>query len=404
MSTFHKHNERVIAGSPRAYGIDISHWEESFDPDQADPGLIDFAIFKATEGVSWVDQSFFDFYDAALGKVPVLGAYHYLRSGVSGRSQADHFLATTDDLDLDILVCDFESANNTMNDAFVEKAQEFGTFVKEWHPGARLLFYTNPSTYDSVVWPACMRLYGVDVFTQAPWDGFWVAQYYYSPSPDKLPSMPTNRKDWVLWQYSEAGSPAMHGTGGWCDQNVYNGNLNEFQAWIGGGDPPQPPDGDVVESWFDDQVLYTRGHRDSPRPFNFHVTRFNRSDVERIHVNGLGFHGTGMHFFNTRGHPDIVINGGHADYSVSPPVPYAPVVTDGEIEKTIVDEVSIQFDRNHQPIGMVWGIDDECWMGLCRRQSGWRPSLTGCAASGLELIISLLTRGMRYSGIIPSTF
>lgn len=352
---------RVIAGSNRAYGIDISHWEESFDPDRANRGLIDFAIFKATEGTTWVDDRFESFYRAAAGKVPVIGAYHYLRSGMSGRTQADHFQQVVGDKDIDILVCDFESTNNTLDDAFVKTAKEFGLFVKAWKPGVKLLFYTNPSIYDSVVYPGCMRLYGLDVFTQTPWDGFWVAQYYLSPSPAKSPRMPDNRKDWVLWQFSEAGEPAQHGTGGWCDQNVFNGGLSEFNAWVDNGTVPEPPAGDIVETWFDDKVLYTRGHRENPRPFNFHVTRFLRSDVERVHVNGLGFHGTGIYFWNTRGKPDIVINGGHADYAVSPPIPWAPVVTDGQVQKTRIDEVSIQFDNRHQPIGLGWGIDDDAY-------------------------------------------
>lgn len=348
---------RVYPGSVRAYGIDISHWEESFDPDQAANGLIDFAIFKATEGTTWVDSAFESFYSAAAGKVWILGAYHYLRSGMDARAQAEHFLSVTAGKEFQILVCDFESTNNTMDDSFVEAAQVFGSYVKQRRPDARLLFYTNPSTYDDVVYPGCMRLYGIDVFTRAPWDGFWVAQYYFDPSPNKNPSMPKNRSDWVMWQYSEAGDPDLHGTGGWCDQNVFNGFPSDLSDWISNGTVPPDPPGDIVEIWFDDKVIYTRGHRDSPRSFNFHVTRFKRSDISRLHINGLGFHGNGLYFWETRGEPDIVINGGHADYSKSPPVPFAVVVSDGRLEKSEPSEVSIQFDNQNQPIGMLWFAD-----------------------------------------------
>jgi len=238
---------RVISGSPRAYGIDISSWEDTFNPDQAAPNLIDFAIFKATEGITWIDDRFVSFYQASVGKVPIIGAYHYLRSGMSARTQADHFTNVVGAKKIDILVCDFESTNNQMDDAFVAVAQEFGSFVNLWKPNCKLLFYTNPSTYDNVVYPGSIRMFGEDIFTKYPWGGLWIAQYYYSPSPDKNPSMPKNRGDWVLWQYSEAGDPDLHGTGGWCDQNVFNGDVNALTSWIGGGSIPSQPDSYIVK-------------------------------------------------------------------------------------------------------------------------------------------------------------
>jgi len=91
------------------------------------------------------------------------------------------------------------------------------------------------------------------------------------------------------------------------------------------------------------------------------VLRFKRQDVTRIHVNGLGFLGTGMYFWETRNHPDIVINGGHADYSVNPPIPLAAVVCDGDFEKTKTEEVSIQINRNHEPIGMEWFANSQAY-------------------------------------------
>jgi len=237
----------VIGGLGRAYGIDISSWEDTFNPNQAAPNLVDFAIFKATEGTTWIDDRFASFYQASVGKVPIIGAYHYLRSGMSARTQADHFTNVVGAKKIDILVCDFESTNNQMDDAFVAVAQEFGSFVNLWKPNCKLLFYTNPSTYDNVVYPGSIRMFGEDIFTKYPWDGLWIAQYYYSPSPDKNPSMPKNRGDWVLWQYSEAGDPDLHGTGGWCDQNVFNGDVNALTSWIGGGSIPSEPDAYIVK-------------------------------------------------------------------------------------------------------------------------------------------------------------
>ncbi|HUV92700.1 MAG TPA: GH25 family lysozyme, partial [Anaerolineales bacterium] len=236
---------KILGTLARAYGIDISHWEGAFNPDKAQPGLLDFVIFKASEGTTYRDDWFERNYAASVGKVPILGAYHYLRSGYSTGLQVENFLGAVAGKQLQVLVCDFEAINNTMDDNFVVKAADFGKAVKAAHPGAKLLFYTNPSNYDDYVHPGSLRKYGRDVFLESPWDGFWIAQYYYAPSPDKFPSMPKTRSDWVFWQYSEAGDPAIHGTDGWADQNVYNGNLSQLTTWIGASvppvDPPEPP-------------------------------------------------------------------------------------------------------------------------------------------------------------------
>lgn len=236
-----KVENQVIAGSNRGYGIDISHWEESFDPDKSSPNLIDFAIFKATEGSAWKDVKFGSFYQAAVGKVPVLGAYHYLRSQYGGKAQAQHFINTVGEKKIDVLICDFENTNNVVDSNFVRIARDFGDEVRVAYPDSRILFYTNPSLYDNIVYPGSMKLFGRDIFRESPWDGFWVAQYYFFPSPSKSPSMPKTRSDWIMWQYSEAGEPKQHGTGGWCDQNVYNGDLRSFMVWIGKDEHPVPP-------------------------------------------------------------------------------------------------------------------------------------------------------------------
>jgi len=144
------------------------------------------------------------------------------------------------------------------------------------------------------------------------------------------------------------------------DVNVAYGSLAELEAWAGGGSVEPPAD--IHEKWFNDKVDYFEGWREvRGRRFYAHVSRFKRSDVKRIHVNGLGFQGTGEYFFNTRGKPDIVINGGHADYSVSPPVPFAVVVTDGEIQKTKSTEFSIQFNDKHQIIGIEWFANSQAY-------------------------------------------
>jgi len=318
--------------------MDISHWEGSFDPDQAIHGLIDFAIFKATEGTTWIDDVFEKNYQASVGKVPIIGAYHYLRSGMSGRTQADHFTSIVGAKQIDILVCDFESSNNQMNDAFVEVAQEFGYYVKLWKPNCKLLFYTNPSTYDNVVYPGSIRSYGKDVFTEQPWDGFWVAQYYLSPSPDKDPAMPKTRKDWAIWQYSEAGDPDQHGTEGWVDQNVFNGDVDALSAWIGVDIPTQPPVGDP----------------------KMYVYKIPQSDIVRAYVTGYSTKKTvaeaaaDFHATVQPGNHSIVINGDGWNGLQSNSIWWS----DGKVKNSVQLDwrPRVVFDKNHKMTMRFKGI------------------------------------------------
>jgi len=293
---------KILGTLGRSYGIDISHWEETFDPDLATPGLIDFAIFKATEGSTWKDASFESFYANSAGKVGVLGAYHYLRSGISAQAQAGNFLDSIQGKDFQILVCDFESTNNTMDDAFVQLAQSFGVIVQAARPEAKLLFYTNPSTYDNVVYPGTMRLYGQDVFTLSPWAGLWIAQYYYTPSPDKTPSIPNTRKDWLIWQYSEAGNPDDHGTGGWVDQNVWNGTPAEMYAFLGDTTPPpvDPPALDIQVTTIKPDEVESVG-----------IIETGCMVMDDVSGNDVAFNLTGFDYFNDQCTPNMYrrING-----------------------------------------------------------------------------------------------
>lgn len=228
----------VLGTKGRAYGIDLSRWEPRFHYTQAQPGLIDFCFIKATQDVVWVDTAFEQLY-MDIQPLRVTGAYHYLSSGYRGRDQAVHFLKTVGMKRFEVLIVDFEETGNTMNDDFVRACYEWLVYVSQERPNQKVVLYTNPNLYDSVLNPTAWRLWGRDVF--ADWD-LWIAQYYWMVNPDGEPTMKT-RKDWKVWQMSAAGDPAVHGTDGWCDIDVFNGTLEELSKWAQvETDPPIPPE------------------------------------------------------------------------------------------------------------------------------------------------------------------
>lgn len=247
--------ETLIGLKQRAYGIDLSRYQRSFNPDAAVPGLLDFGIIKATEGADYKDPLFEAVYPG-ISKLTAQGTYHYLKSNVSGLSQADWFLNTIAGKKFHMLVMDFESTGNVMNDAFVQILYDALVRVSTARPEAKTLLYTNPNYYNTIIYPAAIRIWGRDVF--ADWD-LWIAQYPYLVNVDGEPVMPKNRLDWKLWQFSNVGNAAEHGTGGAVDRNVFNGSVSAFKAWLNITDPLPPvvalPDMQVV---LGDNVTYVQ--------------------------------------------------------------------------------------------------------------------------------------------------
>jgi len=246
----------LIGLKQRAYGVDMSRYQGTFNPAAAVPGLLDFGIIKATEGTTYKDPEFENFYPG-ISKLTAQGAYHYLKSNVSGVSQANWFLDTIAGKKFHMLVIDFESTGNVMNDAFVHVLYDALVRVTTGRPEAKVLLYTNPNFYNTIIYPAAIRIWGRDVFTD--WDLF-IAQYPFLVNLDGEPVMPKNRADWKLWQFSNAGIAAEHGTKYPVDRDVFNGGVSAFKTWLHiTTEPPAPtpslPDIQVV---LGDDVTYEK--------------------------------------------------------------------------------------------------------------------------------------------------
>ena len=245
----------LIGMKQRAYIIDMSRYQIRFNPDAAVPGLLDAGIIKATEGTTYKDPEFENLY-VGISKLLAQGAYHYLKSNASGVSQANWFLDAITGKKFHMLVIDFESTGNVMNDDFVRILYDALVRVSAARPEAKTILYTNSNYYNTVIYPAAIRIWGRDVF--ADWD-LWIAQYPYVVNVDGEPVMPKNRLDWKLWQFSNAGNAAEHGTGASVDRNVFNGSVSAFKAWLNITDTPTPipslPDMQVV---LGDNVTYVQ--------------------------------------------------------------------------------------------------------------------------------------------------
>jgi GH25 family lysozyme M1 (1,4-beta-N-acetylmuramidase) len=76
-------------------GVDISHWQGSFDPRTYKASGESFVILKATEHTTYVDPTFKARWGASRSAGLPRGAYHFARPARSGAdTQADHFIRT----------------------------------------------------------------------------------------------------------------------------------------------------------------------------------------------------------------------------------------------------------------------------------------------------------------------
>lgn len=236
----------VTSTKGRALGPDLSRWEVSYNPDLA-TNKADFAITKATEGLTWVDPSLDDIWKG-ISKLDIRGLYHYQRSGLSWRAQADHFLMVSNAYDHHMLALDVEQTNNTLTDTFFQDSYRILQYLRD-KTSSKVLLYTSQNLFQNYLYPSWVRSFGKYGEEEALTVPFWLAQYWYNPSPDKEPGMPKQRSTWDIWQWTESGVSSDWGAGAKdIDLNAYNGDAQAMKTWLGiSTEEPEPtPEPPVV--------------------------------------------------------------------------------------------------------------------------------------------------------------
>lgn len=221
----------VTSSKGRALGPDLSRWEISYNPDLA-INKADFAITKATEGLTWIDPCLDDIWKG-IEKLDIRGLFHYQRSGMSWKAQADHFLTVSNNYDHHMLALDVEETNNVMNDVFFQDSYRILQYLRA-KTSSKVLLYTSLNIFQNYLYPSWIRSFGKYGEEEAKTTPFWLAQYWYNPSPDKEPGTPKQRSTWNIWQWTENGNSAAWGAGAKAiDLNAYNGDASAMKSWLG---------------------------------------------------------------------------------------------------------------------------------------------------------------------------
>jgi len=139
--------------TPRVDGIDISHWNVVTDEHQIPPYPL--MSCKATDGSTFVSPKFADFW-AMFDRLDVRyrGAYHWVRSTTSMRSQVDHLARTLDAVGGlrtgDFVQLDWETTPGIAN-MTAEQIEEWVSLARaRW--GDRVIVYGSDWVPDFLKW------------------------------------------------------------------------------------------------------------------------------------------------------------------------------------------------------------------------------------------------------------
>jgi lysozyme len=200
-------------------GIDVSHYQGDIDWGQVKDSGITFAFLKATEGTTFVDDTFSQNLQNARSVGIKVGAYHFMRaaSASEARREADFFieqiranggfelLDLPPVLDIEIAVADTKSQISAIVRAWVNRVIRIA--------GRQPLIYTYP--------------YFADQYLDASLNDIplWLANYGVD--------QPKDRSGWTHWtflQYSDKGQvPGIQGN---VDMNEYEGTVEDLEGGV----------------------------------------------------------------------------------------------------------------------------------------------------------------------------
>ncbi|MBO9999940.1 MAG: peptidoglycan-binding protein [Cyanobacteria bacterium SID2] len=186
-------------------GIDVSDYQGSVNWIAVANSGISFAVTKATEGATFVADSFSRNWSGIKAAGLVRGAYHFFRPRSNALAQADRFLdivkLETGDLPP---VLDIETDDGVDAASLAARMQTWLDRVEQVTQ-RRPIIYTYPGFWE--------RLGNWQQFSDYP---LWIAHYTTASSP----WVPGGWRTWTLWQYTDTGS--VNGVPGGVDVNGFN--------------------------------------------------------------------------------------------------------------------------------------------------------------------------------------
>lgn len=209
----------VFAAGYELRGVDVSHYQGTIKWDRLAEQDLDFAFIKATEGSSYLDECFYDNWQAAEETDLYIGAYHFFSFDSEGEKQAEFYIDTVGDLYGKLApVIDMEFYGNKESNPpnREEVAAQLGKMLTalEEHYQIKPVIYTTYKVYNNYI---------KGEFEEYP---LWIRNVYYPPV-DVLGGK------WAFWQYLDtAVLEGYEGDEKYIDMNVFNGTKAELEELV----------------------------------------------------------------------------------------------------------------------------------------------------------------------------
>jgi GH25 family lysozyme M1 (1,4-beta-N-acetylmuramidase) len=210
----------LVGGAPTAaadgpFGIDVSHHNGAPDWDAAMADGLRFAIAKATEGQTFVDDLYATNMAQADARALPFTAYHFARPDTTADDatlEADHFVDAAALKGKHLLpVLDLESSGGM-------GARKLRRWAKTWlarvraRLGVKAIIYTTPSFWNEHMGNS--RWFADNGYR------LWIAHWHVDAP--RVPASNWGGRGWTLWQYDNCGSVA--GLDGCVDLDRYAGS------------------------------------------------------------------------------------------------------------------------------------------------------------------------------------
>jgi len=215
-------------------GIDVSKWQGDIDWAKVKGSGVEFALIRVSDGLSAVDEKFNDNWQGSKDAGLHRGAYQFFRPASDPIAQAKHFVDAIGTLEVGDLppVIDIETRGGLSPDLIVARAQQWIDYV-EAELGLRPVVYTARYFWDGEM-NDHPGLAGYDL---------WVP--HWGP---ECPNVPDPWATWTFFQTTDSGT--VPGISGAVDLDVFNGSLDDLEAYTLQPDEPclpVPAQGGVID-------------------------------------------------------------------------------------------------------------------------------------------------------------
>ena len=209
----------LLAQNYEVHGVDVSHYQGTIDWETLSQQNLDFAVIKATEGSTHIDDRFEENWQAAEQTHLYLGAYHFFSFDSEGDRQAASYIDTVGNLDGKLApVVDVEYYRNKKSNppARTDVVKNLGALLDalEQHYQIKPIIYTTFTVYNEYI---------KGEFEEYP---LWVRSIYCPPEV-------LFGNKWSFWQYMD--TAMLDGYAGdekYIDVNVFRGTMEELEELV----------------------------------------------------------------------------------------------------------------------------------------------------------------------------